>query len=176
MYEVAKRSAAFAAATGGLLLVGVGCASADSIVQTTAGGEAPASVSATGLDAAMAKTGGVLSGNNIAAPLSVPVNLCGIAILGSIAGQSCSTGGVASGSSADAAATALGALSGNVVQAPLNIPLDISELNALSAVADTGADACSCSTGTSPANSAAQTAAGTVRSYSKQSAPMANTV
>jgi hypothetical protein len=168
MYEVAKRSAAFAAATGGLLLVGVGCASAESIVQTTAGAARATAVSLTGLDAAMAKTGGVVSGNNIAAPLNLPINLCGIAILGGIVDQSCSTGTAPSASasamSASTASAALGMLSGNVVQAPLNLPVDLHDIAVLGAVAD--ADDCSCSAAGIPATGAdaVPAAAGTGRS------------
>jgi hypothetical protein len=171
MYEVAKRSAAFAAATGGLLLVGVGCASAESIVQTTAGAARATAVSLTGLDAAMAKTGGVLSGNNIAAPLNLPINLCGIAVLGSIVDQSCSTGSAPSASassmSASTASAALDLLSGNVVQAPLNLPVDLHDLAVAGSTVDAGD--CSCSAGMpTTASHAIPTAAGTGRSNTKQ--------
>lgn len=172
MYEVAKRSAAFAAATGGLLLVGVGCASAESIVQTTAGAARATAVSLTGLDAAMAKTGGVLSGNNIAAPLNLPINLCGIAVLGSIVDQSCSTGSAPSSSassmSASTASAALDLLSGNVVQAPLNLPVDLHDLTVLGAAADEGDCSCSASGMPTTGSNAIPTAAGTSRTKTQQ--------
>ena len=135
MYEVARRSAAFAAATGGLLLVGVGCASADSIVQVaTAGGAPSASVSSSGPDAAAAGAGGVLSGNALAVPLSIPIGLCDIAVLGTSGAESCSaadTPDAAAASSSASASAATGVLSGNVVQAPASVPLSISGLSVL---------------------------------------------
>jgi small secreted domain DUF320 len=55
-----KKVAAVAAAAGGLVLAGAGIAAADQGVQGAAG-----------------HSPGVVSGNNIQAPVSVPVNVCG---------------------------------------------------------------------------------------------------
>ncbi|MEU9174710.1 chaplin, partial [Streptomyces sp. NPDC048420] len=81
---------------------------------------------------------GVLSGNNVQAPVSIPVNVCGnsvdaIGVLNPAFGNSCANGdsgntmldtvpqqAAASGESSDSP----GVLSGNNVQAPVSIPVN----------------------------------------------------
>ena len=72
-----KKVVAAAAATGGLVLAGAGMAVADS-----------------GAQGAAVNSPGVLSGNNVQAPIHVPVNACGntisvIGLLNPTFGNSC---------------------------------------------------------------------------------------
>ncbi|MCQ4212887.1 chaplin [Streptomyces longispororuber] len=78
---------------------------------------------------------GVLSGNSVAAPLSVPVNLCGntadvVGAVNPASGNDCSaeagaTAGQGTGDSAATASHSAGVLSGNSVQAPVDIGLNL---------------------------------------------------
>ncbi|GHB22950.1 hypothetical protein GCM10010377_11030 [Streptomyces viridiviolaceus] len=87
---------------------------------------------------------GLVSGNNIQAPLSVPVNVCGntvdvLAALNSATGNSCgntsygdqssaASSGTSSTAGSEAVATseeAYGLLSGNNIQAPLGVPVNV---------------------------------------------------
>jgi hypothetical protein len=118
MYEVAKRSAALAAATGGLLLAGAACASADAATLPALG------------------AADVLSGNTVEIPVNVPVNLGGIGLLGMSAnGASCSsTAAVAAGGgggTGGGSASSADVLSGNSVSAPVTVPANVCDIGLL---------------------------------------------
>ena len=126
MYEVAKRSAALAAATGGLLLAGAACASADAATLPALG------------------AADVLSGNTVEIPVNVPVNLCGIGLLGMSAnGASCSsTAAVAvggGGGTGGGSASSADVLSGNSVSIPVTVPADVCGIGLLGMSADDSA-------------------------------------
>ncbi|GAA2456151.1 chaplin [Streptomyces lavendulocolor] len=113
MRQVTRKGLTIVAAAGGVLALGGGFAQAH-----------------TGADAHGAATNspGVASGNNVQAPVSVPVNACGntVNVVGALNpsfGNKCvnkSSGAKASG----AAANSPGVASGNNVQAPVNVPVN----------------------------------------------------
>jgi hypothetical protein len=107
--------------TGGLLMTGLGMASAHA--DTTATGET-------------AHSPGIGSGNLIQLPVNAPINVCGnqidvIGILDSVTGNSCENGGgAAGGESGGTSATGTakhspGIGSGNLVQIPINAPINV---------------------------------------------------
>ncbi|ORT60021.1 chaplin [Streptomyces sp. CB03238] len=113
MRQVTRKGLTLVAAAGGVLALGGGYAQAH-----------------TGADAHGAATNspGVASGNNVQAPVSVPVNACGntVNVVGALNpsfGNKCvnkSNGAKANG----AAANSPGVASGNNVQAPVNVPVN----------------------------------------------------
>lgn len=138
MYDMAKRSMAFAVATGGLLLAGPACAAAataqdagtpnGSVSASTGVGE---SVLTQALGARLvAPSGAVASGNSVDAPIDLGLNLCGntvsVASSSSASGCSMSSGSTPTASADAAASTArpAGVLSGNAVRAPLNLSIN----------------------------------------------------
>ncbi|NJQ01379.1 chaplin [Streptomyces zingiberis] len=112
MRHVARKTLITAAAAGGVFAATAGYAAADA-----------------GADGGAANSPGVLSGNNIQAPLHVPVNACGttvnvIGLFNPSQGNACDTGG--SGSTATGATTESGGIaSGNNVQAPVHVPANV---------------------------------------------------
>ncbi|QGV81471.1 chaplin [Streptomyces ficellus] len=113
MRQVTRKGLTIVAAAGGVLALGGGFAQAH-----------------TGADAHGAATNspGVASGNNVQAPVSVPVNACGntVNVVGALNpsfGNKCvnkSSGAKAEG----VAANSPGVASGNNVQAPVNVPVN----------------------------------------------------
>ncbi|HEU5331961.1 MAG TPA: chaplin [Actinocrinis sp.] len=104
------------------------------------GGSTCSSSSGATADASTDRSGGVVSGNTIQAPVNVPLNVCGnqaviAGVLNTVTGSKCTTGGGHGqgdrhpGGSGGANATAQthhsgGVLSGNIVQAPINAPVN----------------------------------------------------
>ena len=138
MYDMAKRSMAFAVATGGLLLAGPACAAAataqdagapnGSVSASTGVGE---HVLTQALGARLvAPSGGVASGNSVDAPIDLGLNLCGntasVAGLSSASGCSISSGSTPAAAAAAATSSAhpAGVLSGNAVRAPINLSIN----------------------------------------------------
>jgi hypothetical protein len=150
MYEVAKRSAVLAAATGGLLLAGAACASADATTLPALG------------------AADVLSGNSVEIPVNVPVNVCGIGVLGMSAdGSSCSSTGAAAtgggGGTGGGSARSADVLSGNSVSIPVTIPANVCDIGLLGM----SADAASCtSMGAAATGGAGGTVGGSASSSS----------
>ncbi|MGV9287635.1 chaplin [Streptomyces sp. NPDC003719] len=99
---------------------------------------------------------GLLAGNNVQAPIDVPVNVCGntigvLAALNDTHGNTCDNGsrGDASGSAAGARAEgrteeAAGIASGNSVQAPIHVPVNVcgDTVNAVAALNETYGNGC----------------------------------
>ncbi|HEU5427126.1 MAG TPA: chaplin [Actinocrinis sp.] len=122
MHYSTKRRVMLGMTTGGLLMTGLGMASAHA--DTTASGETSHSP-------------GIGSGNLIQLPVNAPINVCGnqldvIGILDSVTGNSCSNGGgsAAGGSSGGTSASGSakhspGIGSGNLVQIPINAPINV---------------------------------------------------
>src|SRR5579884_1434379 len=122
MHFSTKRRVVLGMTTGGLLMTGLGMASAHA--DTTATGETSHSP-------------GIGSGNLIQLPVNAPINVCGnqidvIGILDSVTGNSCSNdGGSAAGGSNDGTSASgdakhsPGVGSGNLVQIPINAPINV---------------------------------------------------
>ncbi|HZQ33428.1 MAG TPA: chaplin, partial [Mycobacterium sp.] len=122
MHYSTKRRVVLGMTTGGLLMTGLGMASAHA--DTTATGETSHSP-------------GIGSGNLIQLPVNAPINVCGnqidvIGILDSVTGNSCSNGGgsAAGGSNGGTSASgdakhSPGIGSGNLVQIPINAPVNV---------------------------------------------------
>ena len=115
----AKKRILYGLTTGGLLLGGIGMATAQ------------ADTSATG---ATADSPGVASGNLINIPINLPINLCGdtlnvVGLLDPAADNSCSNeSGSDSGSSTTATGKAVGSPgigSGNLINIPINAPVNV---------------------------------------------------
>ncbi|OEU89374.1 hypothetical protein DB35_20670 [Streptomyces abyssalis] len=112
MRQVTRKGLITVAAAGGVLATfSGGTAFADSATQGVAGNGS-----------------GVLAGNNVQAPISVPVNVCGntVSVLGSLnsaSGGSCGDSGSTrtSGTAGDSG----GIGSGNNVQAPVDVPVNV---------------------------------------------------
>jgi hypothetical protein len=112
MHGYAKRGLALVAAASGLILGSAAAASADASVNGHAD-----------------RSGGVVAGNVVSAPVDVPVNFCGnqavaAALRTTDVWPTCAVG------SADATVDAGtyksgGVLSGNVVSAPVNVPVNV---------------------------------------------------
>src|SRR5579884_1659741 len=122
MHYSTKRRVMLGMTTGGMLMTGLGMASAHA--DTTATGETSHSP-------------GIGSGNLIQLPVNAPINVCGnqidvIGILDSVTGNSCSNGGgSAAGGSNDGTSASgdakhsPGVGSGNLVQIPINAPINV---------------------------------------------------
>ncbi len=122
MHFSTKRRVVLGMTTGGLLMTGLGMASAHA--DTTATGETSHSP-------------GIGSGNLIQLPVNAPINVCGnqidvIGILDSVTGNSCSNdgGSAAGGSNGGTSASgdakhSPGVGSGNLVQIPINAPINV---------------------------------------------------
>ncbi|MFJ6995226.1 chaplin family protein [Streptomyces sp. NPDC003090] len=112
MRQVTRKGLTIVAAAGGVLALG---------------GYAHATTGA-GADGAAANSPGVASGNNVQAPISVPVNACGntvdvVGVLNPAFGNKCVN--KSSGAQANGAATnSPGVASGNNVQAPVSVPVN----------------------------------------------------
>ena len=107
MHYSTKRRVMLGMTTGGLIMTGLGMASAHA--DTTASGETSYSP-------------GIASGNLIQLPVNVPINVCGnqidvIGILDSVTGNSCENGGgsAAGGSNGDTSA------SGSAIRRPPDV-------------------------------------------------------
>jgi hypothetical protein len=115
MHHSTKRRVVLGMTTGGLLVGGLGM------------GIAQADTAASG---ATAGSPGVLSGNLIQIPVSIPVNVCGnsisvVGILDSATGNTCTNSGSA-GSTANGSATrSPGVGSGNLIEIPVSIPVNV---------------------------------------------------
>lgn len=119
----AKKRILYGVTTGGLLIGGIGMASAQAATSGT---------SATGVAAG---SPGILSGNLIEIPVNLPVNLCGntlnvVGLLNPAADNTCGNenGSGGSGGSTTATGAALGSpgiASGNLISAPINAPVNI---------------------------------------------------
>ena len=115
MHHSTKRRVVLGMTTGGLLIggLGMGVAQAD----TVANGGA-------------ADSPGVLSGNLIQIPVSVPVNACGndvsvVGVLDSASGNKCSNSGSAGSTAHGKATDSPGVGSGNLVQIPVSVPVNL---------------------------------------------------
>ncbi|MQS13574.1 chaplin [Streptomyces kaniharaensis] len=107
-------------------------------------GAAGSATAASGANALSSGASGALAGNQVQAPLNVPVLLCGnfVNVIGALtpAGNACPSSAnstVANTSGADAITTnSTGALAGNQVQAPLNVPVTLcgNSVNAIGAL------------------------------------------
>ncbi|MEU6368269.1 chaplin [Streptomyces sp. NPDC046931] len=103
---------------------------------------------------------GVASGNNVQAPVHVPVNACGnginvAALLNTASGNSCgnTSGGQASSTGAHATGTATGSpgvASGNNVQAPVHVPVNAcgNGINVVGLLNEASGNSCGPATGT----------------------------
>ncbi len=113
-----KRRVALGMTTGGVLMAGLGMATAHA--DTTATGSTSHSP-------------GVGSGNLIQLPVTAPINVCGnqvdvIGILDSVTGNSCANNADSGHGGASATGSAKhspGIASGNVVQVPINTPINL---------------------------------------------------
>ncbi len=120
MHYSTKRRVLLGMTTGGLLVTGLGMASAH------------ADTSATGTTT---RSPGIGSGNLIQLPVNAPINVCGnqldvIGILDSVTGNTCKndSGAGTAGGSTSASGTAKrspGVGSGNLVQVPVNAPINV---------------------------------------------------
>ena len=115
MHHSTKRRVVLGMTTGGLLIggLGMGVAQAD----TAAGG-------------ATADSPGILSGNLIQIPVSIPVNVCGnsvsvVGILDSASGNTCSNSGSAGSTAGGGASHSPGVGSGNLIQIPVTVPVNV---------------------------------------------------
>lgn len=137
MHYSTRRRVALGLTTGGLLVTGLGMATAQAEADATAVGDAAGSP-------------GVASGNTLQIPINLPVNVCGnqvnvIGLLNSVTGNSCTNGGSrdssapgsqapgsqapgsqAPGSQAQGSSHGSpGVGSGNLIQVPVNAPVNV---------------------------------------------------
>ena len=127
MHYSTRRRVALGLTTGGLLVTGLGMATAQADADATAAGDAAGSP-------------GVASGNSLQIPINLPVNVCGnqidvIGLLNSVTGNSCTNGGSqdssapgsqAPGSQAQGSSHGSpGIGSGNLIQVPVNAPVNV---------------------------------------------------
>jgi ChpA-C len=115
MHHSTKRRVVLGMTTGGLLIGGLGM------------GVAQADTAATG---GAADSPGVLSGNLIQIPVSIPVNVCGnsvsvVGILDSASGNTCSNSGSAASTANGGASNSPGVGSGNLLQIPVSVPVNV---------------------------------------------------
>lgn len=115
MHHSTKRRVVLGMTTGGLLIggVGMGVAQAD----TTANG-------------GTADSPGVLSGNLIQIPVSIPINICGnsisvVGILDSASGNNCQNSGSTGSTANGGASHSPGVGSGNLIQIPVSVPVNV---------------------------------------------------
>ena len=109
-------------------------------LKDTAGGGSCATQSGSSASSTTSHSGGIGSGNNVQAPVNVPILACdntvgGVVVKDMLGGTDCSAGGSGAGASGapagsgGSAANAQtdhsgGLLSGNIVQAPVNVPVN----------------------------------------------------
>jgi ChpA-C len=109
-------------------------------LKDTAGGGACETQSGSSASSTTSHSGGIGSGNNVQAPVNVPILACdntvgGVVVKDTLGGADCSAGAPGSGSSSAPAGSggagagaqtdhSGGILSGNIVQAPVNVPVD----------------------------------------------------
>jgi hypothetical protein len=115
MQHSTKRRVVLGMTTGGLLIGGLGM------------GVAQADTAATG---AAADSPGILSGNLVQIPVSIPVNVCGnsisvVGVLDSASGNTCSNSGSAGSTANGGASNSPGVGSGNLVQIPVTVPVNV---------------------------------------------------
>jgi hypothetical protein len=116
MHYSTKRRVVLGMTTGGLLMTGLGMASAQA--DTTASG-------------GTAHSPGIGSGNAVEVPINAPINVCGnqldvIGILNSVTGNSCENkGGGGSTSATGSAKGSPGIGSGNLIEVPINAPVNV---------------------------------------------------
>ena len=115
MHHSTKRRVVLGMTTGGLLIggLGMGVAQAD----TAANGGTSASP-------------GLLSGNLIQIPVSIPVNVCGnsisvVGVLDSATGNSCTNAGSAGSTANGGSSNSPGVGSGNTIQIPVSVPVNV---------------------------------------------------
>lgn len=149
MHHSTKRRVVLGMTTGGLLIggLGMGVAQAD----TAAGG-------------GTADSPGVLSGNLIQIPVSIPVNVCGnsisvVGILDSASGNSCTNAGSAGSTANGGASHSPGVGSGNLIQIPVSIPVNVCGNQVSGVGVGNSASGNSCSNG-SGSGSSGSTASG----------------
>lgn len=129
MRQVTRKGLITVAAAGGVLATfSGGTAFADSAVQGNAG-----------------NSPGAVSGNNIQAPISVPVNVCGntvnvVGALNPASGTSCGDSGTTRVSGSSGRSAGIG--SGNNIQAPVDVPVNVcgNGISAISALSYASAD------------------------------------
>jgi hypothetical protein len=104
-----------------------------------------------------AHSGGVLSGNTLQVPVSIPVNLCGNQVVAAgegnvAAGAKCATGGRASSGAHAASVTdrSGGLVSGNTFQAPVSVPIELCGNQAVVAGVENLVAGAHCSGGSRP--------------------------
>ncbi|MEU3659790.1 chaplin [Streptomyces sp. NPDC032940] len=113
---------------------------------------------------------GLLSGNNVQAPIDVPVNVCGntigvLAVGNGTHGNECGNGSHGSGSAGAQAVgntrDASGIVSGNNVQAPVHVPVNLcgNAVNVLAVANDTYGNECGNGSGNHASAASASTAA-----------------
>ena len=115
MHHSTKRRVVLGMTTGGLLIGGLGM------------GVAQADTAASG---AAADSPGILSGNLIQIPVSIPVNVCGnsisgVGVLDSASGNTCSNSGSAASTANGGASHSPGVGSGNLIQLPVAVPVNV---------------------------------------------------
>lgn len=115
MQHSTKRRVVLGMTTGGLLIGGLGM------------GVAQADTAATG---AAADSPGILSGNLVQIPVSIPVNVCGnsvsvVGVLDSASGNKCSNSSSAGSTANGVARNSPGVASGNLVQLPVTVPVNV---------------------------------------------------
>lgn len=115
MHHSTKRRVVLGMTTGGLLIGGLGM------------GVAQADTAASG---GTADSPGILSGNLIQIPVSIPINVCGnsisvVGILDSASGNSCTNAGSTGSTANGGASHSPGVGSGNLIQIPVSIPVNV---------------------------------------------------
>jgi hypothetical protein len=115
MHHSTKRRVVLGMTTGGLIIGGLGM------------GVAQADSAATG---GTTDSPGVLSGNLVQIPVSIPVNLCGnsvsvVGVLDSASGNTCSNSGSVAAAANGGASNSPGVGSGNLIQIPVSIPVNV---------------------------------------------------
>ena len=151
MHHSTKRRVVLGMTTGGLLIGGLGM------------GVAQADTAATG---GAADSPGILSGNLIQIPVSIPVNVCGnsisgVGILDSAGGNTCSNSGSTGAAANGGASNSPGVGSGNLIQIPVSIPVNVCG-NSISGVGigDTASDNHCSNGGSGSAGGSGSTASG----------------
>ncbi|HET9173614.1 MAG TPA: chaplin [Actinospica sp.] len=115
MHHSTKRRVVLGMTTGGLLIGGLGM------------GVAQADTAASG---GTADSPGILSGNLIQIPVSIPVNVCGnsvsvVGVLDSASGNTCSNAGSTGSTANGGASNSPGVGSGNLIQIPVSVPVNV---------------------------------------------------
>ena len=115
MHHSTKRRVVLGMTTGGLLIGGLGM------------GVAQADTAASG---GTADSPGILSGNLIQIPVSIPVNVCGnsvsvVGVLDSASDNHCSNAGSAGSTANGGASNSPGVGSGNLIQIPVSVPVNV---------------------------------------------------